>query len=73
MAKVCPVCGVVIRDWHRHREGYRKMGVEKVGLFKHKKTIIRTTRCFRQHVRKIHKDRKKGISAGHGVPFSQGY
>lgn len=63
--KWCPKCGVFYSDGVRHKRGYR---------IKDKKgNIIKVSRCVRQHIRKLTKSNKNGISSGSGKPYSQGY
>jgi len=47
--RICPNCGVYIRDWVRHKRGYR---------YRDEKGVIQYgTRCKLQHIRQKLKDR----------------
>jgi len=49
MGRICPKCGVFIRDWVRHKRGYR---------YRDENGVIRYgTRCKLQHIRQSQKER----------------
>lgn len=62
--RICPDCGVFIRDWRRHL-----FGVRVINLTTGKVTY--EPRCQRQHKRKITKDMKKGMSSRRDMPYSR--
>jgi len=49
--RICPECGVYIRDWVRHKRGYRYR--DKSGK------ILYGTRCRLQHTRQKLKEKGK--------------
>ena len=53
--RICPDCGIPIRDWSRHMRGYRTLDS--------KGNIVYGKRCIRQHIRHDGSKPKKGLSA----------